>query len=126
VISDTKTPIDPGQFWYSFNFFKEGICLDQELQISVPRDRYVKVESPKFKPTIADEGSERIYTWKTSHLESASAEKDSKSEATDDEPQYPAVQITTFRSWDELGRWFRALAAPRAVPTPEIKATPTN
>lgn len=122
TVSETKTPMDPGQFWYSTDFFKRGVCLDEELQISVPRDRYVKVESPKDKPAISDEGSERTYTWKTSHLESASAEKDAKSDAADDQPQYPSVQITTFRNWDEFGQWFRGLAAPRAVPTPEIKA----
>ncbi len=116
-----KSPLDPGQFWFAFNFFQAGICLREELQISVPRDRYIKVESPKLQPTTTEQGAYRTYTWETANLESNAEKKDSKS-TEPEEPARPSVQITTFRDWDDVGQWFRSLVAPRAVPTPQIQA----
>jgi len=114
-------PLDPGQFWTAYNFFQEGICLQEELQISVPRDRYVMVKSPKLQPSIVDQGAYRVYSWKTANLKTAAEIKDAKL-VDPDEPAHPSVQITTFHDWDEVGLWFRGLAAPRAVPTPQIRS----
>src|SRR5262249_49796873 len=32
----------PGQFWFEYNFHKQGIVLDERLEISAPVDRAVK------------------------------------------------------------------------------------
>jgi tetratricopeptide (TPR) repeat protein/transglutaminase-like putative cysteine protease len=112
-------PIAPGRFWYTYSFFEKGIALDEELQISVPRDRYVKYVSPEVQPTSSDQGAYRVYTWKTAHLVSKA---DDKTPTPDPEDVHPSVQLTTFRSWDEVGAWFESLFAPRIVVTPEIQA----
>src|ERR1700730_15614800 len=39
--SSLKIPVDPGQFWFSYNFVQAVICLDESLQVSVPRERYI-------------------------------------------------------------------------------------
>jgi tetratricopeptide (TPR) repeat protein/transglutaminase-like putative cysteine protease len=114
-------PLDPGQFWTAYNFFQEGICLQEELEISVPRDRYVLVKSPKVQPTTIERGAYKVYSWKTANLKTAAEKKDAKS-IDPDEPARPSVQITTFHDWNEVGQWFRGLAAPRAMPTPQIRA----
>jgi hypothetical protein len=31
-------PVDPGQFWFSYNFVQSVICLEEKLQVSVPRE----------------------------------------------------------------------------------------
>ena len=116
-----KTPLDPGQFWLAFNFFSEGICLQQDLQISLPRGRAVKVESSKVLPTMTDEGAYRVYTWKTANLESRSEKKDAKL-VVPNEDLRPAVQISSFQNWDEVGKWFNGLLSSRIVPTPQIQA----
>lgn len=116
-----RTPLDPGQFWFSYNFFQNAIALEEDLQISVPRDRYVKVQSPKVQPTTAEQGAYRVFTWKTANLEREPETKGAAS-SEPETPQFPSVQLTTFHSWDEVGQWFRSLVAPRAVPTPEIQA----
>jgi tetratricopeptide (TPR) repeat protein/transglutaminase-like putative cysteine protease len=113
-------PLDPGQFWTAYNFFQEGICLQEELEISVPRDRYVLVKSAKVQPATIERGAYKIYSWKTENLKTAAERKDAKS-ADADEPARPSVQITTFQDWNEVGQWFRSLAAPRAMPTPQIR-----
>ena len=118
--SQTTTPLDPGQFWYAYNFLQAGVVLSETLTISVPSNRYVQVVSPKFKPTVANKDGQTVYTWQTAHIETKSkdAEVDSPSP---DEPDRASVQLTTFKNWDEAGQWFRSLAAPRAAVTPDIR-----
>jgi tetratricopeptide (TPR) repeat protein len=115
-----KTPLDPGQFWFTFNFFRSGICLREILEISVPRGRSVKTESAKVQATISDAGINRVYTWTTDNLIGIAGKKDSKA-LESDEGEKPSVQLTTFQNWDEVGQWFKALIAPRALPTKEIQ-----
>lgn len=114
------TPLIPGQFWYSYDFFKAGIALDEELQISVPRDRYVNVQSADVKPATSDEAGYKVYSWKTAHLQDAAETE--KTQNTPVESPPPAVQLTTFRSWDEVGQWFRGLQESRIAPTSEVHA----
>jgi tetratricopeptide (TPR) repeat protein/transglutaminase-like putative cysteine protease len=116
-----KTPLDPGQFWLAYNFSRSAICLEEDLQISVPHNRYVKVESPKFQYTLAEQGAYKVYGWRTANLESNAEKKDAHSTEPDEATQ-PSVQITTFHDWNEVGQWFRSLVAPRAVPTAQIRS----
>ena len=67
-----RSPLIPGQFWFDHNFFKQGIVLNNELQISVPHGRYVKVRSPKVSPSEREENGYDVYAWKTENLELAS------------------------------------------------------
>ncbi len=119
--SVVKIPIDPGQFWFSYNFVQSVVCLEENLQVSVPRGRYVKVQSPKLEPAVTEQGAYRVYSWKTANTETA-AEKKKTKPAEPEEPAHPSVQITSLREWSDVGQWFRNLAAPRAVPTPQIRA----
>jgi tetratricopeptide (TPR) repeat protein len=116
--SQVTKPLDPGQFWTSYNFMRDGVVLQEELEISVPGGRAVKVKSAAVQPTIAEDGANRVYTWKTKNLTPATA----KDQASGDDSKAADVQVTSFQSWDEVGKWFGGLAAPRAVPTPEIQA----
>lgn len=111
-------PVVPGQFWFEYTFPKAVIAKDELLQISVPREKYVKVSSPDFKPDISDQGTTRVYTWKTSNLQV----EDSSAQAGKLEAPQPSVQVTTFQSWDEVGRWYTQLQAPQAAATPDIRA----
>lgn len=121
-------PLAPGQFWYSYNFDDENIELNEQLQISVPVGRTVKWQSPSLKPTIEEKDGRQIFTWKSTHLERKSAEV----ENTEQEKQtyqaargqlaFPDVELSSFQSWEELGRWYGSLQADRVQPGPEIKA----
>jgi tetratricopeptide (TPR) repeat protein len=116
--TQVNKPLDPGQFWTSYSFMRDGVVLEEELEISVPAGRAVKVKSATVQPTIAGDGANRVYTWKTKHLEPATT----KGPASGDDSKPADVQVTSFQSWDEVGKWFGGLAAPRALPTPEIQA----
>jgi hypothetical protein len=73
----------PGQFWFGCQFMKSAIILDEQLEISVPHERQVKLKSQTIQPTAREEAGRRIYAWKTSHLESESLEKQKEDYAYD-------------------------------------------
>ncbi len=39
-----------------------------------------------------------------------------------DQGKLPAIAWTTFKSWEQVGAWYRALEADRATPSVEVKA----
>lgn len=122
VRSALTKPQVPGQFWYEHNFVKDAITKDEQIEISVPKDKYVKVRSPEVQPTVRDEGPRRLYTWKTANLElkTKDVKKGQQKAAKGETPPY-SVEITTFRSWEEIGRWFGDLQRDRIAVTPEIR-----
>jgi tetratricopeptide (TPR) repeat protein len=114
----------PGQFWYAFDFEHNSILLDEQLQVSVPRTRPIKMKSTSLSPVISEESSRRIYTWKTSNLEDHSKENEAKKDldAKLGHLPPPEVQISSFQSWEEVGKWYSDLQGERVQPTPEIRA----
>ncbi len=116
--ADVTKPLDPGQFWNSFNFMRTAIVLQENLEVSVPSDRKAMVKSATVQPSVAESGANRVYTWQTKNL----TVKTGDAAASSDGIKEPDVQVTSFRNWDELGKWFGDLVAARAIPTPEIKA----
>ena len=112
------TPDVPGHFWLVRDFDKRGIILNLELEVSVPRDRAIKTKFGELKPVVNEEGERRIYKWKTANLERKAADESIPPPA---EPS-PDVQLTTFQSFEEVGRWYDALQRDRVKPTPEIRA----
>jgi len=121
-------PLAPGQFWYAYTFTHSDIVLQEQLQISVPRDRAVKWKSRDLQPVIAEEGARRVFTWTSSELTHKSTEQ----EKTDQETTLyqaargklpPAdVHLSTFQTWEEVGRWYGGLQQERVKPTPEVRA----
>ena len=121
-------PLAPGQFWYGFNFPHDFIILHLEVQISVPRERAVKWKSPSVQPVITETGDRRIFSWTSSQLEHKSSDQEKKDqEATTYQTARgklpaPDVEISTFQSWDEVGRWYNSLQLDRVKPSDEIRA----
>jgi len=117
-------PLVPGQFWLSYNFTHEGIVLQEQLQISMPRDRAVKWKSANSKPAITEEGERRIFTWTGSNLkeqERAEQQRNTYQAARGKYPP-PEIQISTYQTWEEVGKWYTSLQQHRAKSTPEIRA----
>ena len=124
----TTKPLAPGQFWYAYNFSHDSIILQEQLQISMPRDRPVKWKSPDVNPALAEEGARRILTWTSSQLEHRSSEQEKIEQeaklyqAARGQLPPPDVQLSSFQSWEEVGRWYASLQEERVKPTPEIRA----
>lgn len=114
----TLKPQVPGQFWLAYSFATDAIVKDEELKVNVPQNKYAKVASPNLLPQTKDEGGRRIYTWKKANLERKEPDKT----VLNTEAPKPSVQVTTFRTWEEVGRWYGELQRSQVVVTPPIQA----
>jgi tetratricopeptide (TPR) repeat protein len=122
-VTITNPPLAPGQFWMEHDFQKNGTVLDEELELDVPKDRVIKLKTkPGSDPKISEANGRRIYFWTSSHVDKDEDDKKKEKEKQPKEPEPPAVQMTTFASWDQMGRWYAALEKDRREPTPEIRA----
>ena len=111
----TLKPQIPGQFWFEYSFPTDTVVRDFELRVAVPRDRYVKVVSPAYTPQVREDGTHRIYEWKTSNLEVKPPQQLRESPP-------PDVELTTFRNWDEVGRWYDELQTPQVAVNAKLQA----
>lgn len=119
------TPLAPGQFWTEYEFDKSNIVLDETVDIDVPANRPIKLKNkPGLDPKISEANGRRIYHWTSSHLEREdedSPDKKKKKHPHPDEDR-PDIQLTTFESWEQIGRWYASLEKDRRAPTPEVRA----
>ena len=113
-------PEVPGEFWFTYTFPKQGIVLDETLEIDVPAAKQVKVLTPDVQPTITQQGSKKIYVWKTAQLEPTKPTDPTKAQSQ--EPKPPSVQLTTFQNWQQIGAWYLSLQQPQPQVTPAIHA----
>src|SRR5947208_5800053 len=126
-VTITQTPLAAGQFWMEHDFAKSGTVVDEQLVLNVPQDRTIKLKTkPGNDPKIADENGRRIYTWASSHVDKEENEKKKdkdkqKQKHVSKEPDVPAVQMTTFANWEQMGRWYASLEKDRRQPTVEIR-----
>src|SRR5258706_2866906 len=121
----TENPLAPGQFWLAYPFTKNAVVLDEELEINIPRGREVKVKSQSVQPMVRDEGERRLYSWKTSNLEVESTDKQKERYGYDAVRGIlppPDVLISSFRTWEEVGRWYEGLQREKTQLSPEVKA----
>ncbi|MGA2924245.1 MAG: DUF3857 and transglutaminase domain-containing protein [Candidatus Sulfotelmatobacter sp.] len=120
-----EKPLAEGQFWIGYQFIKSAVVLDEQLEMNVPREREVKLKSQTIHPTTREENNRRIYTWKTSNLESLGAEEQKKVQNYDAIRGLlppPDVLISSFRTWEEVGRWYGRLQQEKIQLSPEVKA----
>src|SRR5271165_2359959 len=130
MVTVIHTPLAAGQFWTEYEFDKTNIDLDETLDVDVPAGRSLKLKcKPGKDPKITEANGRRIYHWSSSHLEreddSAKAkdkEKDKKKKKHRPEDDRPDVQMTTFETWEQIGRWYADLEKDRRAPTPEVRA----
>jgi tetratricopeptide (TPR) repeat protein len=124
------TPLAPGQFWTQHNFQKAQVVLEEKLEIDVPAARSIKLKTkPGYDPKISEDNGRRIYRWSTANLETeaskAAADKNKdKDKKKKKKPQEltPDVQLSSFASWEEVGRWYAGLEKDRRVPSKDVKA----
>jgi tetratricopeptide (TPR) repeat protein len=121
----TTKPLIPGQFWFQYNFHHDGIVLDERLEIKVPGERAVKVKGPQITQTVKTEAGSRFYAWTYSKLQTAKGPEDDEKKQTEaalGRLPSPDIQISSFQSWEEVGRWYWNLQKDRIEPTPAIRA----
>ena len=120
----TTKPLAPGQFWFQYSFHHEGIVLSERLEIKVPADRAIKVKGPKTQ-TVSNEAGSRVYTWTCSKLQNANDPGEEQKKLVDaarGRRPAPDVQMSTFQTWADVGRWYWDLQKDRIEPSPAVRA----
>jgi len=127
MVTVIHTPLAAGQFWAEYDFDKNNIDLDETLDVDVPAGRTLKLKcKPGMDPKITEENGRRVYHWAHSHLQREDDDKDKdkekkkKKRRPDDER--PDIQLTTFETWEQIGRWYAGLEKDRRAPSPEVRA----
>ena len=128
VATVIHTPLAPNQFWTEYDFDKNNITLDEQLEVNIPKDREINLfVKGNFNQKITEENGRRVYHWSSSHLEREDDDKNKdkdkkKKKKKKAEDEMPAIQLTTFKSWEEVGRWYAGLDHDRRQPTADIRA----
>ena len=132
-------PEAPGQFWGQESLVSQDVVvLEQAVELRVPAASAVTVwtnPSLGVKPAESTANGEHVYRWQdavtkpTTGAEAEAAKKAKKehvlsaAEVLDEEQgALPSVAWTTFKSWDQVGAWYRTLQGSRVQPDDEIKA----
>ena len=117
---NTRTVAEiPGQFWFMYNFNKAAIVHEETLSATVPEGKYVKLSSPGLAPEVTRANGQVTYSWKSS---TAQVPKRSEKQIPRRLQPSPEIQITSFRTWEEVGQWYSSVAKPKIQVTPEIQA----
>jgi tetratricopeptide (TPR) repeat protein len=123
MVTVVHTALAPGQFWADYEFDKNNIDLDETLDVDVPANRPLKLKcKPGLDPKITEANGRRIYHWAGSHLEREDPQKDKKKKKHRPDDDRPDIQLTTFESWEQVGRWYASLEKDRRMPSPEVRA----
>ncbi len=86
------------------------------------------MKSLVLKPTIRDEGQFRVYTWSNANLEHKEENKQKQEQGeriqqtARGQLPLPDLQLSTYQSWDDVGRWYANLQRDRVKPSAEIQA----
>jgi len=121
--SHLQKPLAPGQFWTAYTFTKDSVVLAEQVEINVPRDRAVKVKSSGPAPQVTERDKRRLYTFTASNLKVEPKDENRvASQQLRGHFPSPDIQVSSFQSWDEVGKWYAGLQADRVKPSAEILA----
>jgi hypothetical protein len=118
------TPLAAGHFWMEHDFRTLAVGLDERLEGDVPAARTLTLKTaPEFTPAVTDAGGRRVYRWTSSQkTPSDQHAKDLEALLEGEEDRPAPIRLTTFRSWEEIGRWYAGIEGPSRVPTAELRA----
>ncbi len=97
--------------------------LDEQLEIDVPLDVAVKLKTQAgFDPKTSEANGRRVYRWQSSHKPgNEEAEQKAWAAAQRDGTDLPAVRLTTFQRWEDVGRWYAELERTQRQPNAELR-----
>ena len=118
-----KNPESPSQFWDRYKFTRNFVVLSETVTLDVPSAKFVQQWSASVKPTVTETAGRKLYVWHTSQLKPTSA--GNKKDEDNPEPVKSGdadLAWSTFKTWAEVGEWYRSLSASRAVPNDAVRA----
>jgi Tfp pilus assembly protein PilF len=116
-------PLIPGEFWFQYIFQHKNVVLNEQVEVRVPVDRQVKVKGPQSTQTVTSEAGFRVYRWSFSQPQKPKPDSGQQElDAALGLLPPPDIQVSSFQTWDAVGRWYWNLQKDRAEPTPAIRA----
>jgi hypothetical protein len=117
VVRVINRPLGQGEFCLQHNF-EPSVVDDEQLEIDIPKSRDVRVKNvTSVKSWLTNDGTRKVYHWKNwtpgPHQVTAIPYVAGRT---------PDVQVSSFTSWGQVGRWDSELTMSHSVPTPEVKA----
>jgi cytochrome c-type biogenesis protein CcmH/NrfG len=108
-----------------YEFEHNEIVLEENLEVSSPASRALKIKNRGPKYEVLNQGDRKIFRWSSKHL-TRNKENDEEDEGNAWKQarglaDNPDVLLSSFTSWDELAHWYDNLQQERVKPTPEIK-----
>jgi tetratricopeptide (TPR) repeat protein len=123
VVTSVHTALASGQFWTEYAFNEDAIVRDEQLDIDVPADHPITLKTRTgFEPVVRGTEGRTVYHWSRSNLTREDDEAGASTSARDrDEDAIAPIRLTTFHTWEQVGRWYAALESPQRTPTAEIR-----
>ena len=121
VVTLITHPLAQGQFWVVYDFQPSAVS-EEELEIDIANGRAVKVKaSANIEASETRDSERQIYRWRSSNFTPGNRQfKEDPSRTS------PDVQLTSFASWEEVGRWYADIERSQRVPTQEIRQRRTD
>jgi len=117
AVTVIQHPLVEEQFWVQHSF-QRNWAVDERLDIDVPSGRLVKLKTQSGIDAWETKDIARtIYSWR--RLNPFLKEQRTATELQDDTAD---VQLSTFATWEEVGKWYAEIEKRRSVPTSEIRA----
>jgi tetratricopeptide (TPR) repeat protein len=117
------TPLATGEFWFEYSFPRRTPIQEARLEIDVPKARELRLKSPSRKYTTAETGDRRTYTWVVQNIAPDRTQKeDDEDQAQNEDDEFPDVQLTTFKDWQQVAHWYAKLQGERVVVDEDVKA----
>lgn len=116
VTLDVIKPPAPGHFWLEHTFLRDGPVNEELFEINVPLNPPLKLNTRRGSQpfTVVDDTSganpRRIYRWKLLHAGNSTKSREPFSDYTaqaSERADEPDIQLSTFLSWEDLGRWYQ-------------------
>ena len=138
VVTRRTKPAAAGEFWFEYEFPRDVIVLDDQLELDLPQGRAFSIKAPGFSRiagrengaaaktgsagfafTRAGQGGRTILRWKHANLQVASEEKQS---AEPDVKLPPDVQLATFANWASVAHWYAERERSGSQLTPPVQS----
>ncbi|MFO0880827.1 MAG: DUF3857 domain-containing protein [Gemmataceae bacterium] len=115
-----KNPEHDGQFFsrYSFGDLQYPVGFD-ECKVQLPRDRALAFApiNTDLRPVISEANGQRLYHWKMTHRPRLPRDENLPPR----EELRPTIALSTFSTWDQIGRWKHRLRETCWTCTPEVR-----
>jgi len=131
-VNTTVKPLTQGQFWQSWKFVNDAPCLDEQVELSIPSNREIKIKAPPNVTSASrTEGARKVYTWKSTTERAADTpvpplmsgkffDVEALLRGAQSAPSR-TLSFSSFDSWQQIGTWYAGLERERRAPTEDLK-----